>query len=284
MLIRSGVLGAQGRRRASAGGGGPLGAWDLTSASYASKSLDFSSQITTALGIYISPGGSKLFLASTDTPEKIFQYSMSTPWDMSTATYDSKNYDVSSEDNDPKGLSFNPSGTKMYVVGDGNDNVYQYSLGTPWDVSTASYDSKSYSVATSTGDIFMRSDGTTLYTATNGAPDRIDQHTLSTPWDISTAATASKSHDVSSEVLVPEGVSFKSNGTKMFVIDSTNTTGKIYQYSLSTSWDVSTATYDSINFSAQAQATDASGLFIGNNGDTMYVLDAPSTTVYQYTL
>jgi hypothetical protein len=34
---------------------------------------------------------------------------------------------------------FNPTGTSFYITGTNNDNVYQYNLGTAWNISTAAY-------------------------------------------------------------------------------------------------------------------------------------------------
>lgn len=62
------------------------------------------------------------------------------------AFYDGQRLSVTSEDTSPTGLAFKPDGTKMYVLGSGSDAVYQYTLSTPWDLSTASYDSVSFSV------------------------------------------------------------------------------------------------------------------------------------------
>ena len=52
----------------------------------------------------------------------------STAWDVSTASYDGKYKDVSSEDEAPRGVFFKPDGSKMYVMGTSNDTVYQYSM------------------------------------------------------------------------------------------------------------------------------------------------------------
>ena len=60
--------------------------------------------------------------------------------DISSASYDSVSFSVNSQDTAPQGIKFNSDGTKMYIVGSTNDNVYQYSLSTAWDLSTASYD------------------------------------------------------------------------------------------------------------------------------------------------
>jgi len=84
-----------------------------------------------------------------------------TPWDVSTAAYDEKSKDVSSQDTIPYGVFFKPDGTKMYIVGSQYDTAYQYSLSTAWDVSTATYDEKSKDVSgqdTTPIDVFFKPD------------------------------------------------------------------------------------------------------------------------------
>lgn len=57
-------------------------------------------------------------------------------WDVTSANYvQSKN--VSTEDTHPEEVFFKDDGTQMYVMGVGNNNVYEYSLGTAWDVTSA---------------------------------------------------------------------------------------------------------------------------------------------------
>lgn len=70
-------------------------------------------------------------------------------------------------------------------------------------------------------------------------------------WALSSAAYASKNKSTSAEFTAPTGVSFKTDGTKMYVVQST-----IRSYSLSTAWDVSTATYDNVSFTLGATAQD----------------------------
>ncbi|MBA7589123.1 hypothetical protein ES708_31198 [subsurface metagenome] len=74
-----------------------------------------------------------------------------TPWDVSTATYEDKLKDVSGQDTSPNGVFFKPDGTKMYIMGYATDTVYQYSLSTAWDVSTATYDAKFKDVSSQDG-------------------------------------------------------------------------------------------------------------------------------------
>ena len=121
-------------------------AWDLSSATYSSTFTD-STNLTSpgsglgAIGLFFKTDGTSMFVVDT-TLNKILQYTLSTAWDISTASYASKFLSVSSHTiNVSKMLSFDPTGTKMFY---GGGDYYQYTLATAWDVSTASYDSVSF--------------------------------------------------------------------------------------------------------------------------------------------
>jgi hypothetical protein len=90
------------------------------------------------------------------------------------------------------GVFFKSDGTTMYMVGNGHDTVYQYTLSTAWDVSTAIYASKSLSVgaqdASPTG-VFFKPDGTTMYIISDST-DRVYQYTLFTTWNYTAVSTA----------------------------------------------------------------------------------------------
>jgi len=64
---------------------------------------------------------------------KVFQYSLTTGFDISTAAYTGKSFSVS-EDSNPEGIEFYPDGTQMFIVGEANNNIFQYSLTTAWDI------------------------------------------------------------------------------------------------------------------------------------------------------
>ncbi len=71
---------------------------------------------------------------------------------------------MGSQEDRPKGLFFKTDGTKMYVIGESSDSVYQYTLSTPWNLATASYDSDSLSVSDSSpGSTFFNPDGTKMF-------------------------------------------------------------------------------------------------------------------------
>jgi hypothetical protein len=81
------------------------------------------------------------------------------------------------------GLTFKPDGTKMYVT-TLNSLMFQYSLSTAWDITTATYDSVSASILTNSTGVRFKSDGTRCYIVDYGGS--VDEYLLSTAWDIST--------------------------------------------------------------------------------------------------
>ncbi len=195
-----------------------------------------------------------------------------------------------SGESQPTGLTFSPSGTRMYVIGTNTDKVYQYKLSTAFDVSTATYTSKNISVAnTSTAgpgdtdprDVQFHPEGHTMYIVGIDR-DTIYQYSLSTAWDVSTSTYASKSKDVSVQDTNPQSLAFSDDGSKMYILGSTN--DRIFQYTLSTPWDVSTATYASKFLSVAAQENSPLAMVFSVDGKKVLVVGSTNDTVYQYTL
>jgi len=254
--------------------------YNIAGASYDSVSFSAASQDTNAHGVTFNSDGTKMYVVGAIN-DSVYQYTLTTGYDVSTASYDSVSLSVASQDTNPVGLFFKSDGTKLYVVGLTNDNVYQYSLSTAFDLSTASYDSVSFSVASQDGsphDVFFKSDGTRMFITGNNN-DSIFQYTLSTAWDLSTASYDSVSFDLSSQDAAPISVAFKSDGTKMYIAGAIN--DAVYQYSLSTSFDLSTASYDNVSFSFASQTGNPYGLAFNNNGTKMYIVDITGP-IYQY--
>ena len=215
---------------------------------------------------------------------KISNAEVTDGYDLGNASYDSVDLSVSAQDSSPVGLAFKPDGTKMYISGNTNDSIYQYTLSTAWDLSTGSYDSVSFSVAsqaTNPRGLSFKPDGTKMYLVGVNS-DEVYQYSLSTAWDLSTASYDSVSIDVNSEDTLPRGLSFKPDGTKMYV--SGTSTDTIYQYGLSTAWDLSTASYDSVSFSVSSEESNPYAIQFKSDGTEMLMLGASGKDVYQYSL
>lgn len=203
-------------------------AWDLSTASYASKSFSVISQVS-SLGMCVrfKPDGTKMYVVGL-TNDRIFQYSLGTAWDVTTASYDSKFFSVSAQDANPSGFVFNNDGTKVVLTGYLTDLLYEYTLSTAWDISTASYGSVSYNpVITNPFDLTFNSDGTKLFIVNSNSI--VYSYTLSTPYDISTANNDGVTFNASSQDSAMDGVAFDATGSKMYLLGYGNDV--VYQYS-----------------------------------------------------
>ena len=193
-------------------------------------------------------------------------------------------------DGSPVGLTFSPSGRRMYIIGQSTEKVYQYNLTTAFDVSTAVYTSKEFYIGntSTTGpgdltstDVKFHPEGHTMYIV-GSARDTIWQYSLSTAWNITTATYASKSKSVSAQDSTPQSIEFGDNGTKMYMLGSTN--DRIFQYTLTTPWDISTATYASKFLSVASQESTPLGMAFSNDGKKVLVVGSFNDDVHQYTL
>jgi sugar lactone lactonase YvrE len=260
---------------------GAVNGYDLSGAAYDSVSFSVSGQDTSPLDLTFNNDGTKMYIVGSAN-DRLYQYSLSTAYDLSTASYDSVSFSVSSQDTGPSDMIFNNDGTKMYIVGFINDSVYQYSLSTAYALNTASYDSVSLSLGAQDSfpaGVAFNNNGTKMYIV-GGGNDAIYQYSLSTAFDLSTASYDSVSLSISGQDTNPRGIVFNSTGTKMYMVGIISLS--VHQYSLSTAFDLSTASYDSVSFSVSSQDNTPSGMSFNTDGTKMYVVGFGNDSVYQY--
>jgi len=200
-------------------------AWKL-STMVTSGSISVDSRDTQPYGLFFKPDGTKMYYVG-NTGVTIDEWNLSTAWDVTTATY-LQEISVSSQDTSPQGVFFKPDGLKMYMLGLTGDNIYQYTLTTPWDISTASITSTT-SISAQEGTpsgLFIRSDGKKLYITGSDLND-INEYDLTTAWDSTTRVFVS----VSSRFNIIDGsgnnilsIFFREDGTqdgfKAYTMDS----------------------------------------------------------------
>jgi sugar lactone lactonase YvrE len=202
-------------------------AWVVSSAVY-STVFSVAGQDTAPQGLFFRADGAKMYLLGA-TNDAVFQYTLSTPWSVATASYDSISFSVAAEAT-PSGLWFKPNGLSMYMVGSTGDTVYQYTLSTAWNVSTATF-LQSFSVSgqeTIPNGVVFTGDGSRMFVIGNTGDD-VNQYNLTTPWDISTSAFVNV-FSISGQDAAPTGIYIKPDGTKMYMVGSTN--DSVYQYTV----------------------------------------------------
>ena len=199
---------------------------------------------------------------------------------VSSASY-LQSFSVSSQENVPYGIFIRPDGTKMYIVGESGDDVNEYDLSTAWDISTASY-VQNFSVAaqdTTPTDVFFKTDGTKMYVL-GLSGDNVNEYNLSTPWDISTASFI-QNFSVAAQDGQAGGIYITEDGTSLYI--SGISSDSIYEYYLSTAWDISTASFVD-GFSVAAQSTGPLGLFFKPDISKFYVVDFINKGVFEYNM
>ena len=162
-----------------------------------------------------------------------------------TATF-VDSFDVSTQDTTPRGLAFNNDGTKMFVVGDTGNDINEYTLTTPFDVSTSIFrdingDGTGFEVSaqdTVTKFIKFNNDGTKMFVVGDNGND-INEYTLSVGFDLTSTVTHVGSFDISSQETNPQGIAFNTTGTKMFIVG--NVGNDINEYTLSCAFKVTSS-------------------------------------------
>lgn len=247
---------------------------------YSGNNFSISAQESTPNGLFIGSNGTKMYVNGS-SGDDVNEYTLSTAWDITTATFVTV-FSTAAQDTAPQDIFFKPDGLTMFIMGGTNDTVYQYTLTVAWDVSTASYASKSFSVTTQEAlpnGIWFKPDGLVMYVVGSTA-DTVFQYTLGTAWDVSTASYASISYNISAQEGTAHQVNLSANGLKMWVIGTTG--DDIWEYTLGTAWNVSTATPVN-NFYIGFQETVSTGLFIDSTAvNRVYVVGQTTDTVFQY--
>ena len=149
-----------------------------------------------------------------------------------------------------EGLHIGNGGRTFFVL-DTVGDIGKFNLSTPYDISTMSYETRVQFGNTIDSMHFSR-DGTKLFTLTSDSDaPTVTTHSLSAPFDIS-SPTQIHQVDLADKGIIVSAAShdqgfdieFNPNGSAMFIMmANTNTANNnfVYQFSLSTNYDVSTA-------------------------------------------
>jgi sugar lactone lactonase YvrE len=206
-------------------------AWNVSTATFV-RLFSTASQDSSPVDIFFKPDGLSMFIMG-NTNDTVFQYTLTSAFDISTASYASKSFSVTTQESNPQGLWFKTDGTVMYVIGSSADTVFQYNLGTAWDVSTASYASISFTVAqeSSPNQVNLSNDGLTMW-VTGSTGDDINEYALGTAWNVSTATFVNNFY-VGFQDSSPTGMFIDSTANnRVYFVGSTNDT--VFQYNTAT--------------------------------------------------
>jgi DNA-binding beta-propeller fold protein YncE len=263
-------------------------AWDISTASF-TQSRSVSAQETAPQDIFWNPDGTKMYiLGDTGNDTTVYTFPEANAWDIGAgATLNTFSANPVFRDNSPRGMTFSPDGTKYYISGQIRNGIYSFSLSTPYllesgtvtsDIPTIDYLSVQPQ-ETAPRALSFKPDGLKMYViGSNG--DDVNEYDLSTAWAVSTASWV-QSFSVNAQEVTPEGLFFKPDGLKMYVTGASTDT--VYEYDLSTAWDVSTSSFLQ-GFSVATQEGSPGGIFFKPDGLKMYIVGQVSDTVNEFDL
>ncbi len=140
--------------------------------SYTEKNLIGLGGLNSATGlgsIFFKPDGTRFYVGgrTSSTAHRIYQYNMSTAWNITTATYSGQLGSLFLTTTNHKPW-FSPDGTKLIVKpGTSGNNFIYYELVTPWNIAGGTTFSTSYAFSTASTNINLfafNNDGTIIYT------------------------------------------------------------------------------------------------------------------------
>lgn len=182
------------------------------------------------------------------------------------------------------------NGKYLFTLSSGTDDwVSRYPLSTPYDITTkSSADQTFYSSAYGESNArVMRwsDDGYYLYIS-GSDDDNITQWHAVAPWDMGSSGNNTLKlggREVArfSNVDRCEDIAFSSDGTKMFLLDSFY--DNIEQYTLSTAFDISTASNRKVR-DISDQVSTPIGFGFSNDGNSVFILDSSGPEIVKYNL
>jgi sugar lactone lactonase YvrE len=254
--------------------------------------------LATRAALHFSSDGTKVFVLAANN--NVRQYQLNVAWTANSINIASNiAFSVTSQTATANGMTFSADGTKMYVGGDTERAVYQYSLSTPWDITTTTYSNVAFSTQTPISidgrnvrpqAISFSSDGTRFVVLDTATPFPIVKWEVATPWDLSTAYYVNPAYtsitDLPSPFVTPESFFLTPDGTNIFFLTSSGN-GKIVQYQISQPWQFSSNIVligSTILNTPTGIATNASdGLYVDADISRLYIASGDDN-VYQYSI
>ncbi len=206
-------------------------AWNVSTLTYDNIFLDVSGQVSVPTGVWFKSDGTQLYVTDS-LGNQMLAYDLGTAWAVNTGTFLVAE-DISTNTSNGIRTYFSPNGDKMFVISQDQfavpDVLNEYSLSTPWDITTLSYvGGWSNPNSDFMGGVSFTSNGDTMYIV-DTSTEFVYEFSLSTPWDLTTTTQVS-SLDISSEQLAGGAPFIKTDNTKM-IISGQNPSG-VFGYDL----------------------------------------------------
>ena len=263
-------------------------------------STGYSPNIKAVRGINFKPDGTRMYITNriSDTNEnaRVTQYTLTTPFDISTAI-DPVSTNLVGDGGSipqlrlPHAIEFKPDGTRIFVTTNKDPtSVYQFKLTTPWDTTTLEFELRFTVDLTGAGNedqvraLAFKPDGTRMFVGGKDQ-DVIREYILTTPFDLSDVSVGAISTvDLEDADDSMRNIQFNSDGTKLYIAGDDNNDMKMY--SLSTPYDVTTLSSTFTTFDLGSRFSNMRGFIFAFNFTRLFVTDdtEATNTIFEYSL
>ena len=200
--------------------------WDISTITE-TNTKDVDAQDTDMLSVFFKPDGLMMFLTG-GTNDKIYSYTLTTAWDISTATSTANK--TLTGTTSPSALYWRGDGKQFFYGNTAGTHIFNWVLTTAWDISTGAQLTSDLTGGAAIRDVHFSKDGLKVFTVDND--EFIDVYTLTKPFLVSSKGTVAVTTIVPIKNL--RGITFNTNGSLMYV--GANDGGEIYQYALKRGW------------------------------------------------
>lgn len=200
--------------------------WD-TSTSVFLQSFDPS--ISNIGGVFFRPNGLQMFLLDF-SGDDVQEFALTTAWDITTASFVQSISLVSLGGGAlARDVTFKNDGLAFYISQVSDEDVEQYNLTVPWDISTATL-TTTFDTGAADFAVSFKLDGTVMFVINRSAI--LLEFNLTTPWLISSAELT---HTINLNVSDARGIFFKNDGSKFYIAEQVNETIREYNVGIDVS-------------------------------------------------
>lgn len=184
------------------------------------------------MGIAWKPDGTKMYEGG-QSHSSIHQYSAESSWDLLSTTLEKSYIQYT---HSTGGIAWGNSGYSFYEISDGKHDILQYDASTAYDIDTLTFIKEQDTYDNYPRDVAWKPDGLVFYEINEDYQSEIRQWYLDTAWDIKSSSSRKSIRAEGNDDSM--GLTWKPDGTKMYQLSDDKT---IYEFNVSTSWDIDTA-------------------------------------------
>ncbi|MCK5535378.1 MAG: DUF4815 domain-containing protein, partial [Bacteroidales bacterium] len=264
------------------------------------------SRIFEPKSMHMNTDGTKMFVLNTSV-NAIYEFDLTSNYNISTAVFNHKKYDMSRYESHGKDFQFSNDGNKMFVIGKNNTEMHQFDLDAPFDVSKAKYKSKVKlhdlnPVINKAVNFQFGNNGSSLYVLDEN-PDDVNedgvykQYSLGNNFDVDTISVnntgkhlkvkkdeADKDDQEVAGDFRPAQMKFNHDGREMFLLGTHSK--NIQKFTLSSPYDISTSNFNTFSYSTSnthsvENINEPTGMSFDNDGIYLTVVGSDNSISYQ---